>query len=148
MCAGGLVCAVVRLADDTLLASAEYLEGVATVQVDGGAAPDFGVLTLAAAEYVQGLAQYVHTLLAQDDTAVALGNLVRFIRIVYGFAIVVFIHLVEELLALNNGAVQVDDYVTVDDAAGIAATVDVATLEAAGEVVFVAGSVILSSIFV
>ena len=53
----------VSLADGTLLATAEDLEGITLVQVDGGATPDLGVATIAAAEDAQGRGEHVRTLL-------------------------------------------------------------------------------------
>ncbi len=61
-----------RTPDDALLAAAEDLEGVATGQIDGGAAPYLGVLTLAAAEHVEGCTLHVHALLTEDHAGATL----------------------------------------------------------------------------
>ena len=126
------------LADDTLLTAAEHLECVATVQVDGGIAPYCCLLTIAATEDVQGLAEHVHTLLAQDDARVALGNQVIVVGVVDGFAQGVFLHHVEQLFTLHDGGVQVDDDIALHDAAAVAAAVDVAALETAFQVLVAA----------
>ena len=66
----------IGLSNNPLCAAAEYLEGIAAVQVDGGRTPYLGVLTIAAAEHAEGLAKHVHTLLTQDDARLALGDVV------------------------------------------------------------------------
>ena len=60
------------LSDDTLLATAEDLEHVSFLQVDGGAAPYLRVLTVAGTEDVEGAAEWIHGELIEDDARVAL----------------------------------------------------------------------------
>ena len=131
----GLVLVFKRLSYDALFTAAEYLEGVAGIEVDGGRAPYFGILTLTTAKDVERFAKYVHTLLANNDTRVALGDFVIIIIVIDRFAIVVFLHHVEEHVVFNNRTIEIDDHIAVHTTARIAAAVDVATLEAAGKVV-------------
>ena len=130
-----------RLADDALLAAAEYLEGVAAVQVDDRRTPYLGVLTLAAAEDVEGRTKHVHTLLAQDDAGAPLRDVVvglaRLGGAVEAFLLAQFVtlYLIEEHVALHERGIEVDHHVAVDDTALAAAAVDVAAVETARKVV-------------
>ena len=139
-----LPCVGLSLADDALLAAAEYLEGVAAVQVDDRRSPDLGVLTLAAAEDVEGRAEHVHTLLAQDDAGATLRDVVVGLARLGGaveaflLAQLVTLYLIEEHVALHERGIEVDHHVAVDDTALAAAAVDVAAVETARKVVVVA----------
>ena len=55
------------------------------------------------------------------------------------------LHHIEEFVAFNDGLIQVDDYVTIDDTAFTAATVDVAAKQTAGKVVVTAVTCITRS---
>ena len=130
--------AVPQFADRALLTTAEDLEGVALSQVDSSTTPHLGVLTIATAEHVEGRAQHVHSLLAEDDTAVALGDIIGLIGIivlvVYGLAFVILCHLVEQSAAVDDRLLKVDDHVAVHLSAVVAAAIDVTLVEAAGHV--------------
>ena len=92
---------IARIADRSQLTAAEYLEGIAAVEVDGGGAPDFGRLTIATAENIECGTQHVHTLLVEDDTGVTFGNRILVfltidtIMVELGLTLVLF-HLVED----------------------------------------------------
>ena len=92
---------IARIADRSQLTAAEYLEGIAAVEVDGGGAPDLGGLTIATAEDIECGTQHVHTLLVEDDTGVTFGNrilvflTVDTIMVGLGLTLVLF-HLVED----------------------------------------------------
>ena len=122
------VCVLGSLADGTFLAATEYLEGIALLQVDGGAAPYLSVLTIAAAEDVQGRAEHVHALLVEDDARAPFGDVVLIIVVAVEFRLAFDIqfHLVEHLVALDGLCCYVDDHVAVDMTARVAAAIDIA----------------------
>ena len=127
-----------RFADDALLTATEDLEDIALVQVDCSATPYSGILTIAATKHVEGLTKHIHTLLAQDDTRVSLGNRIGcFCRLIFSvqtdlLAQLIRHHFIEELFALHEGLVDVDDHITIDDTAVIATAIDIATRKATG----------------
>ena len=123
---------------DAFLGSAEDLEDIALLQVDGGTAPNLGAGTIAAAEDVHGLTQHVHTLLADDDAAVDLGDLVVVVCIVDTLALIVFHNLSEDFVAVHDAFVDVEDHITVDETSCVAPAVDISTLETAVDIIGVA----------
>ena len=111
--------AIIRFSDDTLLATAENLEGVTSVQVDRGATPYLSILTLAAAEHIEGSTKHIHTLLGQDDTGSSrfdlecgLFRLVITIKTNFLAKFVRF-HLIEKQVTLNEGSIEIDDHIAV-----------------------------------
>ena len=133
-------CFLQRLTDDASLTATEDLEHIALVQVDSRATPYSGILTIAATKHVERLTQHIHTLLSKDDTRVTLGNgICRFCCLIFSIqtdllAQLIRHHLVEELFALHQGLVDVDDHIAIDDTTVIATTIDIATRESAGKV--------------
>ena len=120
------------LADGALLAAAEHLEHVALVQVDGGAAPYLGTGTVAAAEEAEGPAEGVLALGAKDDAGVAPRDVVVAVGVDLLFAGGgVELDVVEHFVAVDDGAVDIDDDVAVDMTALVAAAIDVAAGQAA-----------------
>lgn len=122
-----------RLTDYTLLATAIDLEAVASLDVDGGAAPNLGVLTIAAAEDAEGRSHLVHTLLVQDYTRVALGNVIfKVCIVIVKRSVVIFLHLGKDQLAVDNVVELVNDDVAVYVTAVITAAIQVAALQTTG----------------
>ena len=127
-----------RLANDSLFTATKNLEYITLVQVDCSATPYSGILTIAATKHVEGLTKHIHTLLAQDDTRVSLGNRIGcFCRLISSvqtdlLAQLIRHHFIEELFALHEGLVDVDDHITIDDTAVIATAIDIATRKATG----------------
>ena len=133
------VCGIFRVTDSTsnctLFTTTKDLEGIAAVQVDGSAAPDFRVTAIAAAKHVQRTTQRVHTLFTEKDARIAFGDAIVSI-IQFGFTLV-FFHLVEDgiiTLTIHQRRIQVDHHVTVHMTIAIAAAIDVAALETAVKV--------------
>ncbi len=56
-------------------------------------------------------------------------DVILVISVEFVLARVILYHLVEENLAVNDRAVDIDDDVTVDDTTGVATTIDVTTVE-------------------
>ena len=125
---------------DAFLGTAEDLEDVTFLQVDGGTAPYLGARTVAATEDVHGFTQHVHTLLVDDDAAVHLGDVVFVGFIIDTLALFVLHDISEDLVAVHNGFVDVDDHIAVHKTCSIAAAVDVSALEASVDIV---GSAVL-----
>ena len=119
------------LADDTVLAAAEDLEGVALLNVHGGAAPYLGLGTFAAAIDAQSLAQHVHALFVEDDAGVALGDVIAVVVVKDVVAFLLSLEDIKDLVSVEQGAFHVDDHVAVDVTALAAAAIDVTAQEAA-----------------
>ena len=83
------------MTDSTLLATSEDLEGIASVEVDGGRAPNLRLLTIAAAKHVERLTQHVHTLFVEENTRTTLKNMIAILSIENGLTLVLF-YLVED----------------------------------------------------
>ena len=77
----GLASFVARLADNTFLATAEDLEGVAVVQVHRGAAPDLCVCTITGTEHRHGNRLHVVALRLDEHTRTAVAAAFDFIRV-------------------------------------------------------------------
>ena len=119
-----------------MLTATEDLEGISLLQVDGCATPYFRILTIAATKHIQSLTEHVHTLLVEDDTGMARGDMIGIVAIEFGFTVFVFLNGVEDIPTVEDGAVEVDDDITVDMSRVVAATIDVTTLQAAVPVGF------------
>ena len=116
-----------------MLATAIDLEAVASLDVDGGAAPNLGVLTIAAAEDAEGRSHLVHTLLVQDYTRVALGNVIfKVCIVIVKRSVVIFLHLGKDQLAVDNVVELVNDDVAVYVTAVVTAAIQVAALQTTG----------------
>ena len=120
---------IVTVTDTAFFATSKYLEHIAAIEVNGGRAPYLGVHTLTATKHIERLTQYVHTLLGKDDAAVSLSDVILVVAVELVFTFIILSHFVEEYLAVNDRAIDIDDYVTVDDTAGIASTIDVTAIE-------------------
>ena len=124
----GLASFVARLADNTFLATAEDLEGVAVVQVHRGAAPDLRFCTITGTEHRHGYGLHVIALRLDEHTRTAVAAAFDFIR-------VAGICLGKQHFALMQVLIDVDDDVAVHVAAVVAAAIDVAAVQATFQVV-------------
>ena len=125
------------LADGALLATTEYLEGISGIEVNGGRAPYFGLITVSTAKHVERLTEHVHALLVEDDTRASLLNLIAIVGVKDGLTFVLF-YLVEDAkltFAVDCRGIEVDDHVTIYMTAVVAATIDVTAFETAVDVI-------------
>ena len=117
-----------------MLTTAKDLEHIAPVQVDSGAPPYLGVLTIATGKQVQGSTEHIHTLLVEDDSRTACSNVIVFVSIEDSLAHQVLFHRVEHAiraLTIDKGAIDIDDHIAIDMTTLIATTIDITTREAA-----------------
>ena len=134
-------CFLQRLTDDASLTATEDLEHIALVQVDSSATPDSGILAITASKYVECLTKHIHTLLTKKDSRVALKNLKPLLLRLVGaietllFAQLVGFHYIEQLFALHQGLVDVDDHIAINNTTIIAAAIDVTTRQTAVQIV-------------
>ena len=68
-------------ADGAFLATTEYLEHIAAIEVDGGRTPYLGVHTLTTTKHVECLTQHVHSLLGKEDAAVSLSDVILVVAV-------------------------------------------------------------------
>ena len=122
------------LTDGAFLTTTEYLEGVAAIQVNGNRTPYLGFYTLTASEYVECLTKHIHTLLGKDYATATLQDMILVVAIELILTSLVLLHSVEESAAVNDRVVDIDYHVTVDDTAGVAAAIDITTIETTVEV--------------
>jgi len=87
------------LTDSTFLTTTEYLEGIASIQVDGGRTPNLGILTITTAKHVERLTQHIHTLLVKNDTRVTLCDDKTLVAIKHSLTgLVVRLYLIENIV--------------------------------------------------
>ena len=125
------------LTDDAFLATTEDLEGIASLQVDGGTAPNLGILTMPASKHVQCLSEHVHTLLVEDNAGTSLGDYVVVGFVQDGLTLGIALDAVEHakvfiirrviVFTIHDSTIDVDDHIAIDNTAVVAAAVDIST---------------------
>ena len=114
----GIFALTVLLAYDTFFTTSEYLEGVAVVMVHGGATPYLGVLTFTRTEHGHGYRLHVVALrLFEHSGTTITTDGIWIIRI----------RLRKDHIALYQILVDVNDHISVDVSAVVAATIDITT---------------------
>ena len=132
------------LTNGTFLTTTEYLEYIATVKVYRSTTPYLCLNTLTTTEYIQRTTQYVHTLLTKDDTSLPFCNLIGVAIEFLLTRLVVESHIIEDDVAIYNRCIDINDDVTVDDTAAVAASIDVTSGKTTVEVI-IAGIYAFSS---
>ena len=122
-------CVSHTLTDGTHLSAAKNLEGIAGLEVDGGAAPDLRVLTIATTKDIEGLAQHIHTLFVENHTRMALLDGIAAVAIEQSLTFFLF-YLVEDglvALAVYQRRVEIDNHITIHMTTLVATAIDIAT---------------------
>ena len=126
--------------DCSLFAATKDLEYVSLIQVDGGAAPYFRVFTITTTKNAQCGTKHVHTLFVENDTRTTCRDFITLLFVSVKDRLALFIcgHTIEHTvltIAVNDGAIDVDNHITIHKSALVAASVDIATPEATSDIV-------------